>query len=85
MFLVERLIVEIDAIASCDSIKNDRNETPLCEHVYRLSNELAVAAFGPRSEAWEAQMLARWWEPTSRMSTSTASCSGRPSSSTGDR
>lgn len=54
--LVERFIVEVDALATLDSILHGRNDTWLEQHIYGILEELQTAALGELSES-ESQEL----------------------------
>lgn len=44
--IVERFIVEVDALGMFEIIRNGRHETPLVEHIYRIIEPFERAALG---------------------------------------
>lgn len=48
--LVERFVVEVDALASLDNIRNGNEETALATHVYSILEPFERAAFGPMGD-----------------------------------
>jgi hypothetical protein len=48
--LVERFIIEVDALATFDMIRSGGDETPLSEHIYRIMEPFERAALGRMSE-----------------------------------